>query len=261
MTWRHAVPTLCQRPTADGRRIGAQHVTLILGLLIPVAIVGGLGAFITFLVRGATEAMTLRNILRTYLRVAFIVSLGIGLVGASMTLTAAFASAFGRAFSYVSYDAYYSCAAFADKCAGVPQPPPDTRQQDDLILGLTLLVAGIVIGAGHKVTQRVLETPAERHHSALARIEALIGTGVLGVAAIIAVPIAIASVIRHLVVADQSSLSSPSGAPGGSLATAIVLVPVWLAYLVTTLRRVLGGPGRNGGPPPVNSGAAAPASG
>jgi len=234
---------------------------LIATLLIPLGVLGALGALITFLVRGASDALTARSMLRAYLRVGFLVSLGIGLVGAAMVITAALASAFGHAFSYAPSGALVCPSPPFDTCAGGPALPPDTRQQDDYILGTALLVAGVIVGAGHKVVQRIVETRDERRYSALARIEALLGTGVVGVVSIVALPIAVAAIVRHLVVADHGSSFSSPAAPGGSIAEAVVLVPVWLTYLIGTLRSVIGAPGRDGTAPPRSATAVEPARG
>lgn len=226
-----------------------------LSLLVPVGILMALGAFVAFLVRGGAEALSLRNVLRAYLRLAYLVSLGVLLVGATMTITVALASAFGHAFSYADLSQEYGVTPFcppglAEKCAAVPSPPPDTRQQEDLIRGLTLLLAGAALAAAHKAAQFTLETKSERRYSALARAEALLGTGILGLVSIIAIPLAASAVIRYKVIGEQASLfNGPPSAPGGTLAMALVFLPAWLAYLCGTFRRIRSNPNHAGDAP------------
>ncbi|MFN2465282.1 MAG: hypothetical protein ABR598_03345 [Candidatus Dormibacteria bacterium] len=221
-----------------------------LALLVPVAVVGGIVALVFFLVRGnrGEDAFTSRNMLRVYLRLAYMASLVVFLVGAVYTLTAGFAVAFGHDFSY------YPNAIAANPCGPIPPSggdptayknctsrygsggapifagPPDTRQQDDLIRGLSLMFTGLILGAGHRLGQRASETLEERHNSGLARTEAALGTVGFGLVTIIALPIGAYSVMHHLILGNQVTSSGPD-MPGQSLAVALVFTPAWLYYL------------------------------
>lgn len=229
---------------------------IALGLLVPVVVLGGIGALVYFLVRGrGDDAFSSRNLLRAYLRLAYMVSLVIFLVGAVNVLTAGFAGAFGRSFSYDAN--FYGSAPVCPQPAPAASAPPgkcvsdsgnafspsDTRLQDDLIRGFSLLVTGLILGAGHRFGQRAMETPAERSGSGLARAEMLIGTVGFGLVAIVALPIASYSVLHRVVLGSGPPVgSSSSDTPGAALAVAVVFLPAWLYYLFGFVRKVRASP-------------------
>jgi hypothetical protein len=230
-----------------------------LALLIPVVILGGLAALVYVLARGgrADDAFSSRTLLRAYLRLASMVSLVVFLIGAVNLLTAGFAGAFGQEFSYqtpyrmmmpqkacpppgpgagADADTSYQQCLKSLPPGGVE--PADTHQQDDLIRGLSLMLTGLLLGAGHRIGLRALETPAERHDSGLARSEALLGTVAFGLASIVAVPFAAYGVLRWVILGHQLSPSGGAAdAPGPALATALVVLPTWLFYLYGFARR------------------------
>src|SRR5258708_25982489 len=82
-------------------------IGVALGLAVLVLVVGGLGTMVYFAVRGqgGTDNFSFRNLLRAYLRLAYLVSLVVFMIGAVMTLTAAFGTVVGHDFSY---DSFYS---------------------------------------------------------------------------------------------------------------------------------------------------------
>jgi hypothetical protein len=217
------------------------------GILIPLIILGGIGAAIYFAVRGTQgrETMSFRAVLRFYLRMAYLVSLVVFLVGATGLLTAGFGAAFGKDFSYTPYNNAYpvplqkTCPPGVTGCTDTVIPQPrDTRQEDDLIRGVSLLVAGLLLGGGHRYAQLAMETPEERRTSWLARAENLIGTIGFGLVALIAIPYAAYAVLRFLVLGNAQNITSGTvDPPGGALATAIVFAPAWLYYLFHLTRQ------------------------
>jgi hypothetical protein len=242
-------------------------------LLVPVAILAGLGALVYFLARGsrADDAFTSRNLLRAYLRVAYMVSLLVFLIGAVNVFTAGFAAAFGHDFSYqapyltsapacpppasssqVDQNAYQQC--LKSRNSSPPQEPPDTKSQDDLIRGLSLAVTGIVLGAGHRLGQRAIETPAERRDSGLARMEMLVFTIAFGLATIVALPVAAYSVLRHVILGAQAAANGTTDSPGAALAAAVVFLPAWLYYLSRFVGRARGRAEVAPAPPSVPAG-------
>ena len=115
---------------------------------------------------------------------------------------------------------------------------PDTKKQDDLIRGLSLMFSGLIIGAGHRFGQWAIETPAERHDSGLARMEVLVCTVAFGLVTIIVLPVAAYSVLHHAILGNQlNSSGGTPDAPGIPLATAVVFLPAWLYYLWSFVRR------------------------
>lgn len=233
---------------------------MLLGVLVPILVLGGIGGLIFFVARGQRggEPMTSRTLLRAYLRFAYMASLVVFLIGATLTITAGFASAFSRDFSYSRLDTVAICGpgpppsgappdaqrGYLDCTRAQGQGAKDNRQADNLILGISLLVAGLVIGAGHRVGQFVMETPAERTDSSLARTERLVATVGFGLVTIISVPTAAYLVGRYAILGTQATPNSGSpDPPGGALATALVFLVAWGYYLVTFVRQ-RGGPAR-----------------
>jgi len=219
-----------------------------IALAVVILVLGGIGSAIFFAVRGqgSGDSFTFRNLLRAYLRLAYMVSLVVFMVGAVTTLTAAFATTFGHQFSYGNdFSGNVTCTSITvngnqqQNCRPVPTPGDDRRQKEDLIQGLSLLVAGLVIGGAHRVGQLSMESVDERRSSGLARAEYLIGTIGFGLVSIVALPAAAYSVLSYnLISQSPGSYNSGGDIPGPTLAVAIVFVPAWAYYLVSFVRRV-----------------------
>ncbi len=220
-------------------------IGVALGLAVLVLVVGGLGTMVYFAVRGqgGTDNFSFRNLLRAYLRLAYLVSLVVFMIGAVMTLTAAFGTVVGHDFSY---DSFYSHGG-TSICTAAPYGPPqncvsqaqgdDPRQKEDLIRGLSLLVAGLIIGGAHRYGQLSMETEDERTRSGLAKAEYLVGTVGFGLVSIVALPAAAYSVLSYNLISHNAT-NSGSDIPGPALALALVFLPAWGYYLVSFVRRV-----------------------
>jgi len=211
-----------------------------ISLVVVVVLLGAIGTGIYVAVRGAggSESLGFRTLLRAYLRVAFLVSLGVFMVGAVWTLTAGMGAAFGNEFSYRAGYGGSSVCTGADKsqltCTNTPGRGDDPRPRDDLIRGLSVLVAGLVIGVGHRVGQVWMESREERLSSGLARAEYLVGTVIFGLVSIIALPAAVYALLSYYLV----SHSAINDAPGPNVAIALVFTPAWGIYLASFVRRV-----------------------
>jgi hypothetical protein len=231
-------------------------VVTALALLIPIGILGGLAALVYFLVRGGAgdDTFSSRTLLRAYLRFAYFASLVVFLVGAVSTLTAGFGAAFGHDFSYQPRfnpaapcpppppGADANAQGSYNQCLKVnngqpPNTPADTSQQDDLIRGISLLVTGLVLGLGHRLGQRAVETRAEARDSGLARTEALLGTVGFGLVSLVALPVAAYSVLHHVILGAPVPNGGSSDMLGPALAMAIVFLPAWLYHLSGFVRR------------------------
>lgn len=223
---------------------------IALALFVPLAVIGGIAALVYYLVRGGPQErahVTMRMLLRAYLRFAYLVSLVVFLVGAVSVLTPAFATAFGKGFSYTPQ--VYPCPAVSPvpgKTPGEFSPipcnePKDTREEDDLIRGVSLLVAGLVLGGGHRLGLAALEAAEERRNSGLARAEALLATVGFGLTAIIAIPWAVYLVLHYALLGTASSGGGTTEPPGGALAVALAFTPAWAYYLAVFVRRVRAG--------------------
>lgn len=225
-------------------------IGVAIGLAVLVLVVGGIGTVVYFAVRGqgAADSVSFRNLLRAYLRLAYLVSLVVFMIGAVMTLTAAFGTIVGHDFSYGPYYASPLSANCAPNVYGgqsyggqpkcvYPQNPDDPRQKEDLIRGLSLLVAGLVIGGAHRYGQLSMESADERTRSGLTKAEYLVGTVGFGLVSIVALPAAAYSVLSYNLISHNAT-NSGSDIPGPALALALVFLPAWGYYLVSFVRRV-----------------------
>ena len=216
-----------------------------IGFTVFVLLIGGIGSAIYFAVRGqgGGDSFSFRNLLRAYLRLGYFVSLVVFLAGATMTLTSAFGAVVGHDFSY---GPNYS-SALATKCPPTfyggqpncvnPPNPPDPRQDEDLIRGLSLLVAGLLIGGAHRFGQLSMESAEERRQSGLTKAEYLIGTVAFGLVSIFALPAAAYSVLSYNLISHNTS-NSGGEIPGPTLAVALVFLPAWIYYLVSFVHKV-----------------------
>lgn len=219
---------------------------MLLGILIPLGVLGAilLGA-VLFLARGpAGTDLSPRTLLRLYLYLASLVSLLVLLFGLSLAGTGLL-GAVAPEFTYGSPPPFVHAERPAPPPGASPPPgapekpaprPPeqinDRRTRENLLQGITMAVAGALFWAVHWYGRRRIETDADRT-SILRRSYFLVGTAVFGVASIVLVPTAVYSVLRYFLI------PVPSGefrqGVGENLASAIVVVPVWLAYLRVVL--------------------------
>lgn len=217
---------------------------MVLGILIPLGVLGAilLGA-VLFLARGPGGAdLSPRGLLRLYLYLASLVSVlvlafGLSLVGTGLL------GAVAPEFTYGSPPPFRERPVPPPEAAPPPgavekpaHPSPeelnDRRTRESLLQGITMGLAGALFWAVHWYGRRRVETDADRA-SVLRRTYFLVGTAIFGIASIILVPTAVYSVLRYFLI------PVPSGefrqGVGENLASAVVVVPVWLAYLRVVL--------------------------
>jgi hypothetical protein len=207
-------------------------LALALGLLIAVAVVGGIVALIVFLMRSkrtGEDPLTVRTLLRAYLHVASFAGLVTLLAGAALTLQSGFARAFGESFSF------YPCCGPAGP--DVPAPTDD-QVSEALIKGLVLLMAGVLFGVSHRVALRVIQSAA-KSKSGMAYAGSLLGTAAFGLVAIVTVPVAAYGVIRLHLLGGETTPYSSYDPPGQALAVAMVFGAAWGWYLAAFVRQAL----------------------
>lgn len=218
---------------------------MVLGILIPLGVLGAilLGA-VLFLARGPAGAdLSPRGLLRLYLYLASLVSVlvlafGLSLVGTGLL------GAVAPEFTYGSPPPFR-----LERPAPPPgaSPPPgavekpahpspeelnDRRTRESLLEGITMALAGALFWAVHWYGRRRIETDADRA-SVLRRAYFLVGTAIFGIASIVLVPTAVYSVLRYFLIPVTSGEFRQG--VGENLASAVVVVPVWLAYLRVVL--------------------------
>ena len=228
---------------------------MVLGVLVPVAIVGLVVGAIAIMVRGGRGPMDVgpRALVRLYLYIASMAGIIVLVIGLSGILTVGFAAAFGNGFVYgdtPSIAPLPACAPSPDpsaKCVPAGQPDfalqrqreQDRRRGDDLIRGLTFTVFGGVFWGAHFLARRGVMGPDEAS-SGLRRGYLLLGTVIFGIATVILLPTGIYQALSYLILpADPGTYRSGAGdsLPGG-----LVTLPIWLIYLWLVVRDVRSGP-------------------
>jgi hypothetical protein len=215
---------------------------MLLAILIPVAVLAVLVlAAVLFLQRGAGALdASPRSLVRVYLYLGSLVSLLVLVWGLSLTLTGVL-GALAPDFAYgqqptpiVPLEVGGSPARCppGTRCAedlAVQQRQQYERQtRENLLQGLTLSVAGALFWGVHWSGRRQLETAAE-HASLLRRGYFLLGLAIFGIASIVLLPMAVYSALRYYLL-PVGQFDFRQGV-GDSLASALVVVPLWLLYL------------------------------
>jgi len=240
-------------------------------VLVAVALVVGGGLFLFLRFRaGEPIRIPLRFLLRLYMHVVIIAGLLLLTQGFSGLLRAGLAGAAGKDFSY--YPAYVG--GFPGR---EPRPvePLELKERRDLtpeeleklsqieterqkeelerqreaqrkgldralkeglIEGVSFAIIGAIIWAVHLLGRRWLETDEERE-SLLNRIYLILIVVIFGIITIVNLPQAVFESFRFYLLdpLDEFNRSSP---PGGKLALSIVALPIWITYLLGTIRAV-----------------------
>jgi len=109
----------------------------------------------------------------------------------------------------------------------------ENQFKDDLVRGVTLSIVGLLIWGVHSVGLQGMETREERRRSWLSRLHRLALLAIFGAAGLIALPLATYQLARYVILGSADFNPTP---PGSAVATAMVIVPIWLYELWQTLR-------------------------
>jgi hypothetical protein len=219
----------------------------VLGALIPVAILGLIVWAVVGFTRRGGEPFTLATATALYARVALIGGVLMSLIGAGVIIKAGFGF-INLAYSY--YQQYgYATGAYPPVCKGTSGPcPPDTtplvtqnsfyeqQRSQDLVLGITLLVIGVVVVIAHLYLARAVAGMAGGSPAWVTRGTQLALTVMTAVVGIPTAAFGLYSMLSYFIVGASQS----QGPWGDSLGLAIAFVPAWLyfmAKLIQDLRR------------------------
>ena len=103
------------------------------------------------------------------------------------------------------------------------------------ISGLSLAIIGTFLLVVHFFGRTLVETKNERT-DVLRRLYLIIGLAIFAIVTIISLASAVPETLRYALLEVRSGDESP----GEALAISIVALPVWVTYLVLTLRNVRG---------------------
>jgi hypothetical protein len=216
---------------------------LFLGFLIPVAVLGLIAwAIVGFARRGGGESFTLASATALYARVMTIVGVVMTLIGVGTILKAAFG------FINIAYS-YYSPTLYAP--APTPLPPGavvaeqlpsflEQQRSQDLVLGITLVVVGVLVTVAHDYLARAVAHMIGGSPAWVTRGAILALTAVTAIAGIWSIALGLNQILGYFIIGPTQS-QQPWGE---SVGMAIAFVPAWvyaMSRLVQDLRRPLPG--------------------
>jgi hypothetical protein len=213
-------------------------------VLIPVAILGLIVWAVVGFTRRGGEPFTLATATALYARVALIGGVVMSLIGAGTIIKAGFGF-INLAYSY--YQPYaYASSPNPPLCKGTVCPPDtsiltqnsyyEQQRGQDLVLGITLLVIGIVVVVAHLYLSRAVAGMAGGSPAWVTRGTQLALTVVTAIVGIPSAAFGLYQMLSYFIIGPSQS----QGPWGESLGLAIAFVPAWLyfmARLVQDLRR------------------------
>jgi hypothetical protein len=176
----------------------------LIGLIIPLFIIGA----IVYLVvrRRNNEGVTAYQALMAYFYTMISASIFTTAVGAGYLLKAAIRPAYN-----------------------------DWSIANEVTLGVTLLVTGAVICLLHVFGKKALERKEGKATPLLKRVYLFFMLSVFSIGGLVALPLAIYE-IAHYYVENHSEEFMYWSDPSGTIAAAVVIVPLWIYYLMRVLR-------------------------
>ena len=172
----------------------------LVGLIIPVFIIG----VIVYLVvrRRNSEGITAYQALMAYFYSMIAASIITTAVGVGYLLTSVFSSAYS-----------------------------DRPIADDVTLGVTLLATGAVICLLHVLGRKALEAKEGKSTPLLRRVYLFFMLFIFSIGGLVSLPLAVYEVAHYYV---KSSMYRND--PSEQIASAVVIVPLWVYYLMKVLR-------------------------
>tara|TARA_B100000809_G_scaffold135754_1_gene133343 strand:+ start:295 stop:990 length:696 start_codon:yes stop_codon:yes gene_type:complete len=216
----------------------------ILGLAIPILIIVGIVYFILKIKADLPISFSYRGALRVYFYVVILISVGLGgLGGVSTLLKVGFGEMVGREFSYGNVYEEHRDDQQREKNEDYPTDTEDeTRSlpekvelemKGSLINGVSLAVIGMFLLLVHFLGRWWLERGDERS-DLLRRLYLMAGLVIFAIVTIVSLATGIPETLRYVLL----DINPGEESPGEALSIAIVALPVWICYLVATLRNI-----------------------
>ena len=217
---------------------------VLFALAIPILIIGGIVYFIVKIKAGTSIRFSYRSALRVYFYVVILISVGLaGLGGISTLLKVGFGEMVGREFSYGNVYEEHRDSLERKKDKDYSSDTGDETRllsekvelemKGSLINGVSLGAIGLLLLLVHLLGRWKVETGNERSDS-LRRLYLMTGLVIFAITTIVSLAAGIPETLRYAIL--DSDLGRES--PGETLSIAIVSLPVWIYYLVVTLRNI-----------------------
>ena len=217
---------------------------ILFGLGIPILIVVGIFYFLLKIRAGISIRFSYRAALRIYFYAVILISIGIGGLGGVSTLVkVGFGEIVDREFSYGNvYEAHrydqqhekedgYRLDT-GDETRSLPEKV-ELEMKGSLINGVSLAAIRLFLLVVHFLGRWWVETGDERS-DLLRRLYLMAGLVIFAIVTIVSLAAGIPETLRYALLDIKPGEESP----GEPLSIAIVALPVWICYLVATLRNI-----------------------
>ena len=213
----------------------------LIGLAIPILIIAAIGYFVLRIKSGISLSISYKAALRVYFYIVILVSVGLtGLGGVSTLINVGLGEIVGHEFSYGEvYQDHRELQDFKNNEDYVVRDNRslseklDLEMKGNLINGISLAVIGAFLMLVHFLGRRWVET-ADEHSDLLRRLYLIAGLAIFAVITIVSLIAGIPETLRYALLEIEPGQESP----GEALSIAIVGLPIWVSYLVATLRNV-----------------------
>ena len=216
----------------------------LIGLAIPILIIAAIVYSILRIKSGISLSISYKDALRVYFYIVILVSVGLtGVGGVSTLINVGLGEMVGREFSYG--EVYQDHRELQDLrnngdsssyVVGDNRPLSekiDLEMKGNLINGISLAVIGSFLMLVHFLGRRWVET-VDEHSDLLRRLYLIAGLAIFAVITIVSLIAGIPETLRYALLEVEPGQESP----GEALSIAIVGLPIWVSYLVATLRNV-----------------------
>jgi len=216
----------------------------LIGLAIPILIIGAIVYFILRIKSGISLSISYKDALRVYFYIVILVSVGLtGVGGVSTLINVGLGEMVGREFSYG--DVYQDhrelqdlknnedSSSYVVRDNRSLSEKIDLEMKGNLINGISLAVIGSFLMLVHFLGRRLVET-VDEHSDLLRRLYLIAGLAIFAVITIVSLIAGIPETLRYALLEVEPGQESP----GEALSIAIVGLPIWVSYLVATLRNV-----------------------
>jgi len=216
----------------------------LIGLAIPILIIGAIVYFILRIKSGISLSISYKDALRVYFYIVILVSVGLtGVGGVSTLINVGLGEMVGREFSYGEvYQDHRELQDLKNNGDSSSYVVGDNRSLSEkidlemkgsLINGISLAVIGSFLMLVHFLGRSWVET-VDEHSDLLRRLYLIAGLAIFAVITILSLIAGIPETLRYALLEVEPGQESP----GEALSIAIIGLPIWVSYLVATLRNV-----------------------
>ena len=216
----------------------------LIGLAIPILIIAAIVYWISRIKSGISLSISYKDALRVYFYIVILVSVGLtGVGGVSTLINVGLGEMVGREFSYGEvYQDHRELQDLKNNEDSSSYVVRDNRSlsekidlemKGNLINGISLAVIGSFLMLVHFLGRRLVET-ADEHSDLLRRSYLIAGLAIFAVITIVSLIAGIPETLRYALLEVEPGQESP----GEALSIAIVGLPIWVSYLVATLRNI-----------------------